>query len=65
MTSCNALCRRAVPGVVSALFAVFTSVNAAHAADEMTVNIGVYPGLSVEMLDFAADKIIAFLDTHP
>jgi CDP-4-dehydro-6-deoxyglucose reductase, E1 len=27
--------------------------------------IGVYPGLSVSMLDFAADKIIAFLGAHP
>jgi CDP-6-deoxy-D-xylo-4-hexulose-3-dehydrase len=27
--------------------------------------IGVYPGLSIPMLDFAADKIISFLDAHP
>jgi CDP-6-deoxy-D-xylo-4-hexulose-3-dehydrase len=27
--------------------------------------VGVYPGLSIDMLDFAADKIIAFLDAHP
>jgi CDP-6-deoxy-D-xylo-4-hexulose-3-dehydrase len=31
---------------------------------ERTFWIGVYPGLSTEMLDFAADKIIAFLGAH-
>ncbi len=31
---------------------------------ERTFWIGVYPGLSTEMLDFAADRIIEFLGSH-